>query len=195
MSRYWEIMRADVHRCVSRSETSVRTVLAGIWHEMGLQAVLVYRFGRLLCAARRRVVLWPLLPFGWLIYGLAMLWVRHAYGIRIALSADIGAGFWIGHFGGVEVVNCRLGERCSVGQQTRIGRVEDVNGPFIGDGAWIGAHARISGPVRVGEGVTIAPGARVTRNVPDRALVVGDPARVVFRGYDNTQIQPRAKAR
>jgi len=170
----------------------MRRVLAGIWNQMGLQAVLVYRFGQLLRASRRRVLLWPLLLLGWLVYGLAMLWVRQAYGIRIALSADIGAGFWVGHFGGVEVANCRLGMRCSVGQQTKVGRVEDVDGPCVGDGAWIGAHARISGPIKVGNGVTIAPGARVTKNVPDRALVAGDPGRIVLRGYDNSQILPHA---
>jgi serine O-acetyltransferase len=194
MRGYWETVRADVHRFLSEQESSVRHVLASIWDQMGLQAVLVYRFGRLLCASQRRILLWPVLPIGWLVYGVAMLWVRHAYGIRLALSAEIGAGFWVGHFGGVEVVNCRLGEHCSVGQQTKVGRAEDANGPCVGDGAWIGAHARITGPVKVGEGVTIAPGARVTRNVPDRALVAGDPGRVVFRGYDNTQILRRTPA-
>jgi len=192
MSRYWDVVRADIRRCVNEKETSVRRVLATVCNQMGLQAILVYRFGRLLRAARRQVVVWPLLPLGWLLYGLAVLWVRRGYSIRIALSADIGAGFWVGHFGGVEVVNCRLGERCSVGQQTKVGRAEDTEGPQVGDGAWIGAHARIFGHVRVGNGVTIAPGARVTRNVPDRALVVGDPGRVVFRGYDNSQILPHA---
>jgi len=190
MSSFRDVVRADVHRCVS--ERSKRRVLATICNQMGLQAVLVYRFGQLLCSSRRRILLWPLLPFGWLMYGLAVLWVRSAYGIRIALSADIGAGFWVGHFGGVEVANCRLGERCSVGQQTKVGRVGDGRGPQVGDGAWIGAHSRITGPVRVGNGVTIAPGARVSRDVPDRALVVGDPGRVVFRGYDNSQILPHA---
>ena len=190
MSSFRDVVRADVRRCVS--ERSMRRVVATMWNQMGLQAVLVYRFGQLLRSSRRRILLWPLLPFGWLIYGLAVLWVRRAYGIRIALSAEIGAGFWVGHFGGVEVINCRLGERCSVGQQTKVGRTGDGAGPQVGDGAWIGAHSRITGPVRVGNGVTIAPGARVSRDVPDRALVVGDPGRVVFRGYDNSQILPRA---
>jgi serine O-acetyltransferase len=189
MSSYWSVVRADVHRCVSDEET-LRRVLAIIGVHMGLQAVLVYRFGRLLRASGKRVAVWPLLPVGWLLYGVAVFVVRRAYGIHIALSADIGAGFWVGHFGGVEVVNCRLGERCSVGQQTRVGESEQAHGPQIGDGAWIGAHARITGPVRVGNGVTIAPGARVVRNVPDRALVVGDPGRVVLTGYDNSRILP-----
>jgi len=192
MSSHWEMMRADVSRCVSDKDPSLRGVLAALGANMGLQAVLVYRFGRLLRASRTRIALWPLLPAGWLLYAVAACFVRSAYGIRIALSADIGAGFWIGHFGGVEVTNCRLGERCSVGQQTKVGRPQDAQGPQVGDGAWIGAHARIAGPVIIGRGVTISPGSRVSRNVPDGALVVGDPGRVVFRGYDNTRILPHS---
>jgi serine O-acetyltransferase len=75
-----------------------------------------------------------------------------------------------------------------VGQQTKVGRPGELAGPQIGNGVWIGAHARICGPVSVADGATIAPGARVIKNVPSRALVVGNPARVVFRGYDNTRI-------
>lgn len=185
-----ETVHADVRRWIGEHESGSRRLLATIWHDMGLQAVLLYRFGQWLRAGWRRVLLWPLLPAGWLLYACGALLVRRGYGIRLSLSADIGAGFWVGHFGGIEVTNCRLGERCSVGQQTKVGRVGEPDGPQVGDEAWIGAHARISGPVRVGNGVTIAPGARVTRNVPDRALVVGDPGRI-FRGYDNTQILPR----
>jgi serine O-acetyltransferase len=189
MSSFWGVMRADVQRCVGGKQTSLRRV-AIIGVHMGLQAVLVYRFGRLLIASRKRVAAWPLLPVGWLLYGLAAFVVRRAYGIHISLSADIGAGFWVGHFGGVQIMNCRLGQRCSVGQQTHVGEAQQAHGPQVGDGAWIGAHARITGPVRLGNGVTIAPGAHVTRNVPDRALVVGDPGRVVLTGYDNSRILP-----
>lgn len=192
MSRYRDVVRADIRRCVSEHETSVRRVLAIVWQHTGLQAVLVYRLGRWLQDSRRRPLRWPLLAPGWLLYGFGLVIVRYGYGIRLALSADIGPGFWVGHLGGIEVVNCRLGEHCSVGQQTRVGSLEEAEGPQVGDGVWIGAHATITGHVRVGSGATVAPGARVIRDLPERALVVGNPGRVVFRGYDNTQILPRA---
>jgi len=151
----------------------------------------VYRFGRMLLAKQNLVFLWPLLGVGWCVYALGALVVRKGYGIEVSLSADIGAGFWIGHFGGIEVVNCRLAERCSVGQQTKVGRTEQIDGPEIGDSVWIGAHATIFGPVKVGARATIAPGARVTKDVPGNSLIVGNPGRIVSRHYDNSNILPR----
>jgi serine O-acetyltransferase len=157
----------------------------------GLQAVLVYRFGRMLDSKKKHVLLWPLLAVGWGVYALAALVMRRGYGIKVSLSADIGAGFWIGHFGGIEIVNCRLAEFCSVGQQTKVGRAEQIDGPEIGDRVWIGAHAKIFGLVKVGAHATIAPGARVTKDVPSHSLIVGDPGRIVSRRYDNSHILPR----
>jgi acetyltransferase-like isoleucine patch superfamily enzyme len=48
----------------------------------------------------------------------------------------------------------------------------------IGDGAWIGAHAVVVG-ARVGRGAVIGAGAVVTSDIPDYAIAVGIPARVV----------------
>ncbi len=48
----------------------------------------------------------------------------------------------------------------------------------VGEGAWIGAHATIIG-CRVGAGAVIGAGAVVTSDVPDNAIAVGIPARVV----------------
>lgn len=45
--------------------------------------------------------------------------------------------------------------------------------------ASIGSHATIMGGITVGEGALIGAGAVVTKNVPDFAIVVGVPARVV----------------
>jgi serine O-acetyltransferase len=190
MSAFRLTVRADIVRCLGDKERSMASRVAIVWHNMGLQAVLVYRFGRLLQESRGRLLAWPLLAIGWPLYALFALVIRAAYGIRLELSADIGPGFWVGHFGGVEVADCRFGEHCSIGHQTRIGRAGQPQGPVMGDRVWIGAHVRIEGALRVGDDATIASGAHVIRNVPGRSLVVGDPGRAVFR-YDNTQIMPR----
>jgi len=190
MSSFLRVARADLNRYLDQNATSAWNKLNAVRRNEGLQAVLVYRFGRMLESKRKQLFLWPLLVFGWAAYAFAALVMRRGYGIEVSLSADIGAGFWIGHFGGIEVVNCRLAEHCSVGQQTKVGRVEQIDGPEIGDSVWIGAHAKIFGPVKVGACATIAPGACVTKDVPRNSLIVGAPARIVSRRYDNSRILP-----
>ncbi|MDQ6419664.1 acyltransferase [Paenibacillus sp. LHD-117] len=52
-------------------------------------------------------------------------------------------------------------------------------GIHIGDDVWIGANAVILDGVRVGSHVIVAAGAVVTRDVPDYAIVGGNPAKVI----------------
>ena len=185
------VIRADFERYLGGDALSARRACGAVLHYPGLQALLVYRFGRMLLRGTLRPWWWPLLPLGALPYLLAVGIVRTCYGIRLFQSAQIGAGCSILHFGGIEVANCRLGEGCSIAQETRIGSRSDPCGPTIGDGVWIGAHAKILGPVSIGDGATIGPGARVIKAVPKRALVLGNPARIVFPAFDNSGIQPR----
>ncbi|HBQ63535.1 MAG TPA: acetyltransferase [Clostridiales bacterium] len=49
----------------------------------------------------------------------------------------------------------------------------------IGDDVWIGARVIILPGVRVGNGAILAAGAVVTRDVPDYAIIGGNPARVI----------------
>lgn len=148
----------------------------------GFRAVAIYRLGRwtdsgpanpALSALKR-----ALLPA----YACCAFLVAKAYGIQIDRRAVIGKGLFVGHFAGIVIGRCRLGENCSVHQHVQI---EDAQ---IGDNVWIGAHARIVGPVRIGSNVTIAAGAVVTQNVPDGCLVAGAPARVVNPRYDNSSL-------
>lgn len=46
-------------------------------------------------------------------------------------------------------------------------------------GAWVASNAMIIGPVRIGENSVVAAGSVVIRDVPDRAIVAGNPARLV----------------
>jgi len=49
----------------------------------------------------------------------------------------------------------------------------------VGDRVWIGARALILRGVSIGDGAVIAAGSVVTRDVPDRTLVGGNPARTI----------------
>jgi serine O-acetyltransferase len=177
----------DIRRCADkhRKPKALPQLLAG---NCGLQALLAYRFGRWLLRAGRKSYAWPLLPLGWPVYYLLSRYVRVAFGIRLELSADIGAGFYIGHFGAIRVRRCRIGTNCSIGHLTDITPCGTGFGPVIGDRVWLGAHVQIVGNYRVGSGATVSAGAVIHSNVPDAALCLGNPARVVMLNYDNRSI-------
>jgi serine acetyltransferase len=183
-------VRTDLARYLDGRPPSVWNTLVAIFRYEGLQAMLVYRFGRLLFSRKRKPWWWPVLILGVPLYAAGALYVRKCFGISLHMSARIGAGCSILHFGAIDIRNCRLGAGCSLGQQTAIGPESGAPGPLFGDGVWIGAHSTILAPVTIGDGATIAPGSRVMRNVPKRSLVVGDPARLVSRSYDNTKMHP-----
>jgi serine O-acetyltransferase len=164
---------------------ALRLVLA----QYPLQALLVYRLGRWVRGAPRAPLRWiPALVAG-PAYLLLAGFVRLAYDIRIEGAADIGAGFYIGHIGGIRIGRCRIGERCSIHQQVVVEPAEPGGaGPVIGDRVWIGPHAQLRGAIQIGDGATIGGGAEVVKDVPAGALLLGKPSRVVALRYDNAPL-------
>jgi acetyltransferase-like isoleucine patch superfamily enzyme len=59
--------------------------------------------------------------------------------------------------------------------------VDRVGGVEIADGAWIGENAVICPGVRIGRGAVVGANSVVLESVPDNAVAVGAPARVVRR--------------
>jgi acetyltransferase-like isoleucine patch superfamily enzyme len=49
----------------------------------------------------------------------------------------------------------------------------------VGDGAMVGTNATVLPRIQIGRGATIGGGAVVTKDVPDYAVVVGNPARII----------------
>lgn len=184
-----ESVRADFLRARDRPEDAPQRAIRTFANNYGFQALMVYRLGRWLRFAKRNpakqgfaLLLWP---FYWLLSAV----VRKAYDIRLELSADIGPGLRIYHFGGIRLRDCRLGANCIIHQEVLIESAEDDRGgPQLSDGVWIGPHARIIGCVRIDNGATVGAGALVTKDVPARCLVLGNPARVAHFDYDNAAL-------
>jgi hypothetical protein len=76
ITSFLQASRADSHRYLDPNATSARSKLDAVRRNEGLQAVLVYRFGRILDSKKKHVLLWPLLAVGWGAYALAALVMR-----------------------------------------------------------------------------------------------------------------------
>lgn len=118
------------------------------------------------------------------------------------VTVRIEDGAYIGHFPRITAVgHVVIGEEAMIADRVYIsdtGHVyEDVTQPIkrqglrdgrrveIGRGAWIGIGAAIVGNVRVGENAVVGANAVVREDIPDRAVVAGNPARIV-RFHDGT---------
>jgi len=121
------------------------------------------------------------LIFVWTIFKILGLFL----GIQIHLRAKIGKGFYIGHYGEIFIGAIEMGKYCNVSQQVSIGhggRGTDRHGvPKIGEYVYIGPGAKLFGKIRIGNNVSIGANAVVSKDIPDNAIVVGNPGRIV--GY------------
>lgn len=134
-----------------------------------------------------------LFPFCYLIY-------RHntyKFGCQIPFETNIQEGFFITHLIGTVInrkakigKNANISHNVTIGQTNR-GRKKGV--PIIGDNVFIGAGAVVIGNIKVGNNVAIGANSVVTDDIPDNAVVVGIPARIVSYngsdGYVNRKIR------
>jgi serine O-acetyltransferase len=102
------------------------------------------------------------------------------FGVDISLSANIGPGLKIEHFGGIFINGkAQVGMRCSILHDVTIG--EYGGAPNIGDFVFIGPGAKLIGGVRVGDNVIIGANSVITKDIPDHAVVVGIPGKVISK--------------
>ncbi len=129
---------------------------------------------------------------------------RFLTGIEIHPNAKIGKNLFIDH--GMGVV---IGETSEIGDNVTIYHMATLGGiapsinssdqrnikrhPTIEDDVVIGSGAQILGPVRIGRCAKIGANAVITKDVPEKAVMVGIPAKNVgladseFKPYGITQ--------
>lgn len=171
-------MRADILRYFkTASRPGSLRILRRVLGKKEIHPVLLFRLGTWIYLEAPRA-LRPLLKFFW---WPCNDWISTLYDVHIEVGAKIGPGFYLGHRGGVWInPMSQLGENCNISQGVVIGAAgSDVRAPVIGDRVWIGPHAVITGPLRVGNDCVIGANTLVVADVPDKAVVVGVPGRIL----------------
>ena len=116
----------------------------------------------------------------------------YKYGINIS-TLNIGAGFYIGHFGGIFINrNVIIGDNVNINHDVTIGiqnRGERKGSPTIANNVYIGPGAKLFGNIKIGDNAAVGANAVVTKDVPENAVVVGIPAKIISHkgsaGYIN----------
>lgn len=108
--------------------------------------------------------------------------IRVLWGGVIPYQAEIGEGTILGYqaLGIVIHKRCVIGKNCHISQNVTMGGTSEIyEVPVLGDNVTVGAGANIIGPVHVGNNAVIGAGAVVVSDIPDNAVAVGVPAKVV----------------
>lgn len=147
-------------------------------------AIVAFRLARWVHTARMPSII--RLPLKILVALLA-IFIDLATSIELPPQVAIGPGLFIPHTGYLVVGSTTtIGRHCTLTQGVTIGhrgggQLSSFAGPVIGDRVYIGPGAAVLGPIKVGDDVLIGANAVVTSSVPDRGVVVGNPARVISR--------------
>lgn len=93
----------------------------------------------------------------------------------ICEGVTIGDGVFVGH--GVTFVNDRHPRALNETGQPKAAEDWECQRTVVADGASIGSGCTLLGGITIGEGAMIGAGSVVTRDVPARCTVAGNPAR------------------
>jgi len=195
----WQLIRSDLRRYLATGAgRPARVVLFA----QGFWATTVYRISHRLYFAPIPPGLRPVVRF---LCQISRKVMEVLTGISLAPEGEIAEGLYIGHFGHVIVSpSTRLGANCNLSQGVTLGfggRGDRGGHPSIGNRVYIAANAVVVGRISIGDDAVIGAGAVVTRSVPPRAVMVGNPATIAsykgsfdFIRYDGMDDDPDRQA-
>lgn len=141
----------------------------------------------------------PAMAFG--LYPLSkwlLLRARYKYGFAIPEYTVIGPGLFLNRFGGFyihgdAVIGCNVNLTPGI-LLGFMNRGERAGAPVLGDRSFLGSGAKLVGGIRVGAEAAIGVNAVVTKDVPDRGVAAGIPAKLISQagsdGYINRMAPP-----
>ena len=168
---FWGTIKRD-YQAVFRNDPAARNGLEVVLSYPGFHAIFLHRINHLLWDLKI-----PVIPrfFSHI--------ARFCTGIEIHPAAKIGPGFFIDHGMGVVIgETTEVGEDCVLYQGVTLGGTGKEKGkrhPTLGNHVVVGTGAKILGAITIGDYAKIGANAVVLDPVPDHAIAVGIPAKVV----------------
>lgn len=127
-------------------------------------------------------------------------------GTNISKDSSIGNYTYIGY--NCNITKSVIGRYCSIANNVTIGAGEHIinnistsslfyENPYeiltkndceIGNDVWIGVDSIIRRGVKIGNGAVVGANSFVNSDVPDYAIVVGNPAKIIKYRFDNEKI-------
>ena len=173
---------------IKARDPAAKSILSIILTYPGVKAVFFHRIANFFSVAKFDLIARIISQFS-----------RFLTGIEIHPGARIGKNLFIDH--GMGVV---IGETSEIGDNVTIYHMATLGGiapsinsndqrnikrhPTIGDEAVIGSGAQVLGPITVGRCAKIGANAVVTKDVPEKAVMVGIPAKNV--GLADSEFKP-----
>jgi serine O-acetyltransferase len=110
--------------------------------------------------------------------------------VQISLRATIGRGLYLPHPLCIIIHgDCVIGENCTVSHGVTLGSSSHEGGakvPRVGNRVFFGPGAVAFGAITIDDGSVIGANSVVTKDVPENAIVVGVPGRIIsFQGSDS----------
>jgi putative colanic acid biosynthesis acetyltransferase WcaB len=119
---------------------------------------------------------WWLLGIPYLaFYRISVEWIL---GIELRFGTRVGPRLRLFHGQSLIGADCTLRQSTTIGNKTLANGLEGPS-PVLGNGVDVGANAVILGAITIGDQAVIGAGAVVLKDVPARAVVAGNPARII----------------
>ena len=169
----------DFLQSIINRDPAAKSKISLILTYPGVKAIFFHRIANFFCIARFELIARIISQFS-----------RFLTGIEIHPNAKIGKNLFIDHGMGVVIGETSvIGDNVTIYHMATLGGIApsiNSNGqrnikrhPTIEDDVVIGSGAQVLGPITVGRCSKIGANAVVTKNVPEKAVMVGIPAKNV----------------
>lgn len=109
---------------------------------------------------------------------------------EIEFDSEIEGGVYFSDQAHIIFGTRKTGAGTVIGSRVTVGVNHVNNGrPEIGRKVWIGSDCVIYGTITIGDGATLLPGTVLAKSIPANVVMQGNPARLVLRNFDNSELR------